>query len=52
LPAFDNKSETEKMLKAIDARAGASGENSMSMFANWEKKGAKATEAQLKSRGG
>jgi alanyl-tRNA synthetase len=49
LPAFDNKSETEKMLKAIDARA-AHLEKLDVDVREWERKGAKASEAELRSR--
>jgi alanyl-tRNA synthetase len=49
LPAFDDRSETTKMLKAIDARA-AHLEKLEADVREWEKKGAKASEAELKSR--
>jgi alanyl-tRNA synthetase len=49
LPAFDDRSETAKMLKAIDAR-GAHLEKLEADVREWEKRGAKASEAQLKSR--
>jgi alanyl-tRNA synthetase len=49
LPAFDNKGETEKMLKAIDARAAHLEELDVDVRA-WERKGAKASEAELRSR--
>jgi len=49
LPAFDNKGETEKMLKAIDARA-AHLEKLDVDVREWERKGAKASEAELRSR--
>jgi alanyl-tRNA synthetase len=49
LPAFDDSSETTKMLKGIDARA-AHLEKLEADVREWEKKGAKASEAQLKSR--
>jgi alanyl-tRNA synthetase len=49
LPAFDDRSETTKMLKGIDARA-AHLEKLEADVREWEKKGAKASEAQLKSR--
>ena len=49
LPAFDNKGETEKMLKAVDARA-AHLENLDVDVREWERKGAKASEAELRSR--
>jgi alanyl-tRNA synthetase len=49
LPVFDDGSETEEMLKAIDARA-AHLEKVEANVREWEKRGAKASEAQLKSR--
>src|SRR5207248_3654903 len=49
LPAFDDRTETAKMLKAIDARA-AHLEKLEADVREWEKKEAKASEAQLKSR--
>jgi alanyl-tRNA synthetase len=49
LPAFDDRSETTKMLKAIDARA-AHLEKLEADVREWEKKGAKASEVQLKTR--
>jgi alanyl-tRNA synthetase len=49
LPAFDDRSETTKMLKGIDARA-AHLEKLEADVREWEKKGVKASEAQLKSR--
>jgi alanyl-tRNA synthetase len=49
LPAFDDRNETAKMLKAIDARA-ANLEKLEVDVREWEKKGAKVSEAQLKSR--
>jgi alanyl-tRNA synthetase len=49
LPAFDNKGETEKMLKVIDARAAHLEELDVDVRA-WERKGAKASEAELRSR--
>jgi alanyl-tRNA synthetase len=49
LPAFDDRSETAKMLKAIDARA-AHLEKLEADVREWEKKGAKASEAQLRTR--
>ena len=49
LPAFDDRSETTKILKGIDARA-AHLEKLEAEVREWEKKGAKASEAQLKSR--
>jgi len=49
LPAFETKAETAEMLKEIDARA-AHLEKIDAEVREWEKKGAKASEAQLKSR--
>jgi alanyl-tRNA synthetase len=49
LPAFETKAETTEMLKQIDARA-AHLEKIDAEVREWEKKGAKASEAQLKSR--
>ena len=49
LPAFETKAETTEMLKEIDARA-AHLEKIDAEVREWEKKGAKASEAQLKSR--
>jgi alanyl-tRNA synthetase len=49
LPAFDDRNETTKMLNGIDARA-AYLEELEADVREWEKKGAKASEAQLKSR--
>jgi alanyl-tRNA synthetase len=49
LPAFDNKGETEKMLKAIDARAEHLEKLDVDVR-EWERKGAKASEAELRSR--
>jgi alanyl-tRNA synthetase len=49
LPAFDDRNETTKMLNGIDARA-AHLEELEADVREWEKKGAKASEAQLKSR--
>jgi alanyl-tRNA synthetase len=49
LPAFETKAETAEMLKQIDARA-AHLEKIDAEVREWEKKGAKASEAQLKSR--
>jgi alanyl-tRNA synthetase len=49
LPAFETEGETAEMLKQIDAR-GAHLEKLEADVREWEKKGAKASEAQLKSR--
>jgi alanyl-tRNA synthetase len=49
LPLFETKVETAEMLKQIDARA-AHLEKLEADVREWEKKGAKASEAQLKSR--
>jgi alanyl-tRNA synthetase len=49
LPAFETKAETTEMLKQIDARA-AHLEKIDAEVREWEKKGAKASEAQLRSR--
>jgi len=49
LPAFSNKGETAEMLKQIDARA-AHFEKVDVDVREWEKKNAKASEAQIKSR--
>src|SRR5262249_38624056 len=49
LPAFDDRIETAKMLKVIDARA-AHLEKLEAEVREWEKKEAKASEAELKSR--
>jgi alanyl-tRNA synthetase len=49
LPAFDDRSETAKMLKGIDARA-AHLEKLEAEVREWEKKEAKASEAELRSR--
>ena len=49
LPAFSNKGETAEMLKQIDARA-AHLEKVDVDVREWEKKNAKASEAQIKSR--
>jgi alanyl-tRNA synthetase len=49
LPVFDHQQSTKEMLKAIDART-AHLEKLEADVREWEKKGAKASEAQLKSR--
>ncbi len=49
LPAFSNKGEAAEMLKQIDARA-AHLEKVDVDVREWEKKNAKASEAQIKSR--
>jgi alanyl-tRNA synthetase len=49
LPAFDDRSETTKILKGIDAGA-AHLEKLEADVREWEKRGAKASEAQLKTR--
>jgi alanyl-tRNA synthetase len=49
LPLFETKVDTAEMLKQIDARA-AHLEKVDTDVREWEKKGAKASEAQLKSR--
>jgi alanyl-tRNA synthetase len=49
LPVFDDQQSTKEMLKAIDVRA-AHLEKLEADVREWEKKGAKASEAQLKSR--
>jgi alanyl-tRNA synthetase len=49
LPAFESKAETTEILKQIEARA-AHLEKIDAEVREWEKKGAKASEAQLKSR--
>jgi len=49
LPALDDRSETAEMLKVIDARA-AHLEKFEADVREWEKKGAKASEVQLKTR--
>jgi alanyl-tRNA synthetase len=49
LPLFETKVETAEMLKQIDARA-AHLEKLEADVREWEKKGAKVSEAQLKSR--
>src|SRR5438270_2663954 len=49
LPAFNDRTETAKMLKAIDARA-VHLEKLEADVREWEKKEAKASEVQLKTR--
>jgi alanyl-tRNA synthetase len=49
LPIFDDKSETEEMLKQIDARAAYLEKVDVDVR-EWEKKNAKSAEAQLQSR--
>src|SRR5438874_11023159 len=49
LPALDDRSETAEMLKVIDARA-AHLEKFEADVREWEKKGATASEVQLKTR--